>query len=291
MKKRTLTAVTAIMLSLLLTLGLMTGCGNDGEAAGAEGTQLAAETGVIRIKVNPDLAVTYDKSGNVIKVEGINDDGKALVQDYTGYEGRPCGQVIRELVEKMDGAGYFVEEIEGEGNKITLEIEKGSYLPGDDFLNTIVEDLEQYTVTNSVKAPVAVQGISNYGWTNYGDSDYGPDNDGVTDYDGTSNYDNASDYGQTASGGQQTQTSQTEQSQPQVQPAQPSVKPQTGGNSNYGNTNYGNTNYDDGGTTNYGSSNYDDNGNTNYGNTNYDDGGTTNYGSSNYDDGDSGYDD
>ncbi len=33
-----------------------------------------------------------------------------------------------------------------------------------------------------------VTGSSNYGWTNYSDSDYGPENDGVTDY-----YD--SDYG------------------------------------------------------------------------------------------------
>ena len=36
------------------------------------------------------------------------------------------------------------------------EVESGSYLPSDDFLSTIVEDLQQYTVTNSVSAPIDV---------------------------------------------------------------------------------------------------------------------------------------
>ncbi|MEE0796520.1 MAG: hypothetical protein UIJ88_01675 [Anaerovoracaceae bacterium] len=273
MKKRTMTVLTALMLSLVLCIGFMTGCGNgDAEAQADE------MTGIIRVKVNPDIAVTYDRNGNVLKVEGINDDGRELIADYNGYEGKPCDQVIRELVEKMDMAGYFVEEIEGEGNKIVLEIENGSYLPSDDFLNTIVEDLQHYTVDNHVNAPVDVQGISNYGWTNYGDTDYGPENDGITDYEGASKYDS----------GKQTSSSQVSSSQ-QTKPAQQTSKPQQSQPSaDYGNTHYGNTNYDDDGTTNYGgNTNYDDDGTTNYGgNTNYDDGGTTNYGgNTNYDDG------
>ena len=89
-------------------------------------------------------------------------------------------------------------------------------------------------------------GPDNDGVTDYSDTDYGPDNDGVTDY----------------------------------------------GNSDYGPNNDGVTDYNDNGATNYddnGTTNYDDSGNTNYddnGNTNYDDNGTTNY-----DDGNSGYDD
>ena len=299
MKKRTMTVLTALMLSLVLCIGFMTGCGSgDAEAQADE------MTGIIRVKVNPDIAVTYDRNGNVLKVEGINDDGRELIADYNGYEGKPCDQVIRELVEKMDMAGYFVEEIEGEGNKITLEVESGSYLPSDDFLSTIVEDLQQYTVTNSVSAPIDVLGESNYGWTNYGDTDYGPDNDGVTDYsdtdygtgsDGVTDY-NDSAYGasQSASGSQNASASSGSQAQSgngaSSAPAPSSGQSSSGGNygnSNYGNTNYGSTNYDDGGTTNYGSSNYDSS--TNYGSTNYDDGGTTNYSSSNY--GDSGYED
>ena len=302
MKKKTLTAITAMMLVLIMCAGLMTGCGQDQSASA--GGQLEADTGVIRIKVNPDIAVTYDKNGDVTKIEGVNDDGKNIIAGYSGYEGKSCDQVIRELVEMINEAGYFAEEIEGEGNKITLEVESGSYLPSDDFLSTIVEDLQQYTVTNSVSAPIDVLGESNYGWTNYGDTDYGPDNDGVTDYsdtdygtgsDGLTDY-NDSAYGasQSASGSQNASASSGSQAQSgngaSSAPAPSSGQSSSGGNygnSNYGNTNYGSTNYDDGGTTNYGSSNYDSG--TNYGSTNYDDGGTTNYSSSNY--GDSGYED
>ena len=78
-----------------------------------------------------------------------------------------------------------LEETEGEGRQITLEIEAGSILPSENFLSNIVAGIQEYTGSKNLNASVAVDGESNYGWTNYGDTDYGPDNDGVTDYNDT----------------------------------------------------------------------------------------------------------
>ena len=52
----------------------------------------------------------------------------------------------------------------------------------------------------NLTSPVNVNGESNYGWSDYGDTDYGPDNDGVTDYNDTdygSNNDGVTDYNDT----------------------------------------------------------------------------------------------
>ena len=88
-------------------------------------------------------------------------------------------------------------------------------------------------------------GVTDYGTSNYDDTDYGPNNDGVTDY-GTSNYDDT-DYGPNGDGVTD-YTSNTNSGN--------NSKPSTNKPSN--NTNYddGNTNYDSG-NSNYSDSAYD----------------------------------
>ena len=318
MTKKKLMATLATVLSLSLLGGLM-GCAPREQAAelpqqtaAAVKTQKEALTGVISIKVNPEIAVFYDEKGIVTSVEGRNDDGKKVITDYTGFTGKECRTVISELIARINEAGYFAEEIEGEPHQITLEIEKGSVLPTDNFLSAIVAEIQKYTSAEKINTPVAIDGESTYGWTDYGDTDYGPDNDGITDYGDT-------DYGTTGDG------------VTDYDDAAPAVSGNTGaadsGNSDYGNTDYGSgsdgvTDYDNG-QSNYddGKSNYDD-GQSNYddGQSNYDDGqsdynapqstpapapeptpapqpsapvqsGTTDYGDSGYDDGNSGYGD
>ena len=273
MTKKRLMVTLAAVLSLSLFGGLI-GCGSrqpaepaTTQSGTAVETQAEAQGGVISLKVNPEIAVFYDENGAVTKIESRNDDGKKVITNYTGFEGKECRVVIGELIALINEAGYFVEETEGEAHQITLEIEEGSILPTENFLNSIVAEIQKYTSTEKINTPVAVNGESTYGWTNYGDTDYGPDNDGVTDYDDT-------DYGTTSDGvtdydDKPASTSGTSNN------TNSNKNTGNSGNSNYGNTNYGNTNY---GNTNYG--------NTNYGNTDY---GANSDGATNYDDGDSGY--
>ena len=81
-----------------------------------------------------------------------------------------------ETGEKVDGA--------------TIEIEPGSGLPHETFLDEVASDVHECVSANNWQSPVDLRGESDYGMSDYQDTDYGPENDGVTDYgDGQSNYD------------------------------------------------------------------------------------------------------
>ena len=147
------------------------------------------------------------------------------------------------LVTLIGEAGYFVEEVEGERRQITIEIEPGSALPSDAFLDEVVADVKSTVAEHSWQAPLDIENESDYGITDYVDTDYGPENDGVTDYGADTDYgpnnDGVTDYG---------------------------------ADTDYGPDNDGVTDYDSDGASNYG-----DDGATNYG-----DDGATNYGDSAY---------
>ena len=127
MTKKILTTVLASVLTVSFLAGAVTGCGSRRTEAdrglGTAQVQQEAAGGVISVKVNPEVAVSYDENGMVTAVEGRNDDGKAVMADYTGYEGKECSLVISEIVAEINEAGYLVEEVEGQGRQITLEIE------------------------------------------------------------------------------------------------------------------------------------------------------------------------
>lgn len=327
MKRRRFIVTLAAVLALAFGAFGLAGCGAQQEQLleqlKAEQAQTEAPVaeeggGVILLKVNPEIAIYYDEFGVVTAVEGRNDDGRALVSDDAEYLGKECRAVVSALVGKIKDAGYIVEEVEGEGNRIVLEVEDGSQLPSDNFLNGIVSDVHGYLGGHNLTAAVDVEGESAYGWTNYGDTDYGPGNDGATDYSGTSDYGNsayASAGGQAAGAAGDTDYG----------PGNDGVT-DYGGNSNYGNSSYGssgNTNYSNYGNTGGGSNSGSaapapapdpapapapepapapdpapSGGNSGYGDSSY--GGNSNYGggdsgydggNSGYDDGDSGYDD
>ena len=258
MTKKKLIVTLATVLTLSLFAGLI-GCGSKQstetkpEQTSSAQTETAAEpetpaevkSGVISIKVNPEIAVFYDEAGKVTAVEGRNDDGKKIAIDYKDFEGKECRVVVGELIAMINKAGYFAEETEGQAHQITLEVEKGSVLPSDNFLSNIVAEIQTYTSTEKINTPVAVNGESTYGWTNYGDTDYGPNNDGITNYDDT-------DYG-TSSDGVTNYDDKPEAASTSA-PASTSNTSSGSGSSNSGSTNRGSTS---GGSTNSGTAGRD----------------------------------
>ena len=214
MKKR---FVSAIALALMTSMVFLAGCSkttavaeSSSETSGVSSNENSSASavslatgGTLYLSVNPEIAIFYDGDGKVTKVEGRNDDGSKILADYTGYEGKEARQVVRELVAEIGEAGYFAEEIEGENRQITIEIEAGSSLPHDGFLEEVAADVRECVNSHHWHSPVDVEGESSYGMTEYHDTDYGPNNDGVTNYDdtdygpnndGVTNYDDT-DYG------------------------------------------------------------------------------------------------
>ncbi len=365
LRRKVLAAVSSLAVASTL---LLAGCGSDPSSSGTA----LKENGTLILSVNPEIQIEYNRDGQVTALTGRNEDGKQVVSTYQDYVGKECGLVIGDLIGVIYNAGYFVEDIDGNQKNIVLQLEPGSVLPEDDFLEQLtlstqdavkglslnsgivsIDDddydpkyakdgqpspyitlakAQEIALTQAhVNAADAVfeerefdfddgvaifelefsangneyeydvdaltgkvlkghhyaagtapsdtdYGPNNDGVTDYHDTDYGPNNDGVTDYGDTDygpNNDGVTDYGDTDYG--PNNDGVTDYNDTDYGPNNDGVTdyndtdygPNNDGVTDYGNTNYGNTNYDDGGTTNYG-----DDGNTNYGDTNYDDGGS-----------------
>ena len=305
MKRRKILAAAS---SLAVLAALLTGCG----AQPQEGSVTA---GVLTLRVNPEIAIHYNQSGKVVALEGDNQDGREIVETYPDYIGKDCEVVVQELVEEIHAAGYFVEEVEGQPRRVVLELDDDSQEPREDFLedmsrsaqdaleglslgSTVVVEDDGAAVSPSPKASEAPVGASDYndtdygpnndGVTDYNDTDYGPNNDGVTDYNDTDygpNNDGVTDYDDTDYGpnndGVTDYAPTPAPATPTPAPVQPTLPPVV-------DTDYG---YGSDGVTDYtpptqpqapaGDSGYD--GGSNYGgSSNY--GGDSGYGDSGYDD-------
>ena len=304
MKRRKILAAAS---SLAVLAALLTGCG-------AQPQDGSVTAGVLTLRVNPEIAIHYNQSGKVVALKGDNQDGREIVEAYPDYIGKDCEVVVQELVEEIHAAGYFVEEVEGQPRRVVLELDDDSQEPREDFLEdmsrsaqdaleglslgsaVVVED--DAAVSPSPKASEAPVGASDYnntdygpnndGVTDYNDTDYGPNNDGVTDYNDTDygpNNDGVTDYNDTDYGpnndGVTDYAPTPAPATPTPAPVQPTPPPVVDTDYGYGSdgvTDYtppaqpqapaGDSGYD-GGSNYGGSSNYG--GNSGYGDSGYDD--------------------
>ncbi len=290
------TTIIYILLALATMLALH-GCSQQAgtaealKAVSVEGPRSGADSGsgTLILSVNPEISVSYNKEGLVTKVEGLNDDGTAIVKGYDDYVGKDCREVVKELVRKIDAAGYFVSGVEGEGREITIQIEPGSVLPEDDFLETIARDVR--STVGEINVAAGVSGAAQ-GDDGYNDTGYGPDSDGVTDYNDTDygpNSDGATDYDDAKPAARPAQPANTPAARaaatpkPANKPAKAAKPKQSASPAKKGDTGYGDTDYgsNSDGVTDYNDTDYGTNsdGVTDYGDTNY---GDTGYGDTNY---------
>ena len=103
-----------------------------------QNTAAALPAGTVLLSVNPEIEMDYDDAGKVLALNGRNEDARAVLAGYTGYEGRPCADVVSELVGKINAGGYFDETIGGQEKNIVLRLEHGSNAP-EGFLDGLAE--------------------------------------------------------------------------------------------------------------------------------------------------------
>ena len=162
MKKTTTLTLTALALSAAFTLNA---CGHAAaSAAPSVPAQEAAApapaalptaapaplpAGTVLLSVNPEIEMEYDGGGNVMALNGLNDDGRAVLNAYSGYEGRPCAEVVGELVGQIDAGGYFDETIGGQEKNIVLRLESGSSAPAG-FLDGLADAARSTVETRQI---------------------------------------------------------------------------------------------------------------------------------------------
>lgn len=133
-KSLTLTASAALALSLLA------GCG--AHPAEQSSTESKA-VGTVLLSVNPEIEVEYDKSGLVLEIEGLNEDGKTVVKDVKNYQGKDCRTVVNELVREIYADGYFEKTVDGHTKNIVLKLEEGSVYVSDEFLQDVADGIRE----------------------------------------------------------------------------------------------------------------------------------------------------
>ncbi len=75
--------------------------------------------GTVRMQINPDVEMTVNRMDRVIALEGLNQDGRDLIDGYRSY-GRKMEAVSDDLADRAVEMGYLQE-----GGQITLTVESG----------------------------------------------------------------------------------------------------------------------------------------------------------------------
>ena len=163
--------------------------------------------GTLRIQINPDVEMTVSRTDRVLDLEGLNADGEDLIEGYT-YRGKDRETAAGELVERAIDMGYLSD---GDTISITVSSADADWQAREEaqvraqleerYGEAIVIRLGSDPVPEvtppqddppEVVIPVTPPTPPDDN-TDYGDTDYGPNADGVTDYDDT-------DYGPNADG-------------------------------------------------------------------------------------------
>ena len=242
----------------------------------------------IYLTINPEVQMDLNRQGTVVGLMGTNEDGETLLEGYDG-KGKDKVTVADELIDRAIEMGFLSEggrvsfsidspdealfqeygtELRTEvtehlDGRITVTIEitnhkdgQGQENPESSSSSTPSQPEQTSPSTPEPSHPETVPPASS-GATDYDDTDYGPDNDGVTDYtppDSTPVYTDT-DYGP----GNDGDTIYTPPSA-STPPADTDYGPGSNGATDYtdGNTDYdpGNDNDDDVGDG--GDSGYDD---------------------------------
>ena len=91
------------------------------------------------------------------EIEGLNDDGKKIIQDAQAYKGQPVQETVRSLVTDIDEAGYFDATVDGHEKNIILKLDPDSALPNDHFLTDIADDVRTLVSERQMDSePIAI---------------------------------------------------------------------------------------------------------------------------------------
>lgn len=62
--------------------------------------------GTVRLQINPDVSMAVSREEEVLRLEGLNEDGKDLIEGYD-FRGEECDDVVEDLVKRALRMGYL----------------------------------------------------------------------------------------------------------------------------------------------------------------------------------------
>ena len=150
--------IIAILLCAVLALGIFAGCEKKdtqvpgvttpkGEVGSVTETQKA---GSFVVTANASVRILYGTDGLVIKIEGINESGKELVEGYEEMLGASCATLVSKVIKDSAARSNL-----GRLNYVVVKHEKDSGAPGTNFLEG-VEAAAKKAVEDTASAPKLV---------------------------------------------------------------------------------------------------------------------------------------
>ena len=102
-------------------------------------TFLMSPYGSVRMQINPDVEMTVNRLDYVISLDGLNDDGDDLIEDYS-YRWKKVDVVFDELTDRAAEMGYLKEDgtiritVESKHEKWKTETEERMTIKVEDYM-------------------------------------------------------------------------------------------------------------------------------------------------------------
>ena len=165
--KKTIKKLLALVLSAVMLLGMLSGCGNETPKQTDPDNTSSVPTlaGMLVLSTAASFKITYDSEGMVMDVTGANDDGTMLANKYECL-GKSCSTVVKELIAASGEAG----KLSGDVKNIVLKLAVGSTLPTELFLDVLTGDAEtaaKEAGSSAVVTAIGLDGLDADGYINY----------------------------------------------------------------------------------------------------------------------------
>lgn len=119
----------------------------------------AADRGYLTLSINPKVTIEYDEEAQVTDIFGLNEAGVDVVNEMKDISGQKTDQILSQLVPIIHDKGYFIDEEKDEIRDINLEVEAGSVIPYDNFLEEMTVTLEEALGELDLEEPLTEEDI------------------------------------------------------------------------------------------------------------------------------------
>lgn len=131
--------IIALLLAVLMLLGVLAGCGKDGNAdqgttpsGNGSGVTETEKGGSLVVTANASVIITYGTDGLVLGAEGGNKDGEYLLEAYDDLMGFSCAELVAQIIK--DSA---LRTNMGRLTYVAVKFNKDASAPGTNFVETI----------------------------------------------------------------------------------------------------------------------------------------------------------
>ncbi len=172
MKKNMTRKLLSLIVAAVFFLSLLTACGGTAGGAPVNRDSASADAeGAVLLSINPEIKMDYDDKEQVVALIGVNEDGKNVLQNFTGYEGQSCTEVIGKLVDQIHADGYFENTIDGHSKNLIVKLAKDSEHPSENFLDDLAETVRQVVEEEQIGSQTVALDDDDYDEA-YGDKGY-----------------------------------------------------------------------------------------------------------------------